>query len=71
LNYAFSDQPTFDEWTIRETAQGQTEEEHFHVEEYYQTQFEVNVTMPAFYFDSVAEKTFTHVFLATLWQTPH
>ena len=34
------------------TAQCQTEEEHFHVEEYYQTRFEVNVTMPAFYFDS-------------------
>ncbi len=30
----------------------QTEEEHFHVEEYYQTRFEVNVTIPAFYFDS-------------------
>jgi hypothetical protein len=52
LNYALSDQPTFGEWTIRVTAQGQTEEEHFHVEEYYQTRFEVNVTMPAFYFDS-------------------
>ena len=52
LDYALSDQPTFGEWTIRVTAQGQTEEEHFHVEEYYQTRFEVNVTMPAFYFDS-------------------
>lgn len=52
LDYALSDQPTFGEWTIRVTAQGQTEEEHFHVEEYYQTRFEVNVTMPAFYFDT-------------------
>ena len=52
LDYALSDQPTFGEWTIRVTAQGQTEEERFYVEEYYQTRFEVNVTMPAFYFDS-------------------
>ncbi len=52
LDYALSDQPTFGEWTIRVTAQGQTEEEHFYVEEYYQTRFEVNVTMPAFYFDT-------------------
>jgi hypothetical protein len=52
LDYALSDQPTFGEWMIRVTAQGQTEEEHFYVEEYYQTRFEVNVTMPAFYFDT-------------------
>ena len=52
MDYALSDQPTFGEWTIRVTAQGQTEEEHFQVEEYYQTRFEVNVTMPAFYFDT-------------------
>jgi len=52
LDYALSDQPTYGKWTIRVAAQGQTEEEHFYVEEYYQTRFEVNVTMPAFYFDS-------------------
>ena len=52
MDYALSDQPTFGEWMIRVTAQGQTEEEHFYVEEYYQTRFEVNVTMPAFYFDT-------------------
>jgi len=52
LDYALSDQPTYGKWTIRVAAQGQLEEEHFYVEEYYQTRFEVNVTMAAFYFDS-------------------
>lgn len=33
-------------------AQGQVEEGIFVVEEYYQTRFEVNVTMPAFFFNS-------------------
>lgn len=50
LEYALSDQPTFGEWTIRVIAQGQQEESHFTVEEYYQTRFEVNVTMPAYFF---------------------
>jgi len=34
------------------TAQGQVERGKFVVEEYYQTRFEVNVTMPAFFFNS-------------------
>ncbi|XP_055919076.1 CD109 antigen-like [Eupeodes corollae] len=46
LEYKLSDQPVFGEWTIRVVAQGQIEESSFFVEEYYQTRFEVNVTMP-------------------------
>lgn len=52
LEYKLSDQPVFGEWTIRIVAQGQIEEHRFQVEEYYQTRFEVNVTMPAFFFNS-------------------
>uniref|UniRef100_A0A1A9WXK7 Thioester-containing protein 6 n=1 Tax=Glossina brevipalpis TaxID=37001 RepID=A0A1A9WXK7_9MUSC len=52
LEYKMSDQPTFGEWTIRVIAQGQREETHFTVEEYYQTRFEVNVTMPAYFFNT-------------------
>ncbi|KAM7353925.1 macroglobulin complement-related [Cochliomyia hominivorax] len=52
LEYKLSDQPTFGEWTIRVIAQGQQEESHFSVEEYYQTRFEVNVTMPAYFFNT-------------------
>ncbi|XP_055836830.1 CD109 antigen-like [Episyrphus balteatus] len=46
LEYKLSDQPVFGEWTVRVVAQGQVEESPFFVEEYYQTRFEVNVTMP-------------------------
>ncbi|XP_063540497.1 CD109 antigen [Cydia strobilella] len=52
LHYQLSDQPLFGEWTIRVEALGQTEEAQFLVEEYYQTRFEVNVTMPAFFFNT-------------------
>lgn len=52
LDYKLSDQPIFGDWTIRVVAQGQIEEQSFSVEEYYQTRFEVNVTMPAFFFNS-------------------
>ncbi|XP_046595942.1 CD109 antigen isoform X1 [Neodiprion lecontei] len=52
LTYQLSDQPVFGEWKIQITAQGQIEEKIFSVEEYYQTRFEVNVTMPAFFFDN-------------------
>lgn len=52
LSYQLSDQPVFGEWTIQIAAQGQIEEGTFLVEEYYQTRFEVNVTMPAFFFSS-------------------
>lgn len=50
LEYVLADQPVFGQWTIRVIAQGQIEENTFLVEEYYQTRFEVNVTMPAFFF---------------------
>ncbi|KRT79005.1 hypothetical protein AMK59_8176, partial [Oryctes borbonicus] len=50
LSYPLSDQPVFGEWKIRVVAQGQVEESSFLVEEHYQTRFEVNVTMPAFFF---------------------
>lgn len=52
LSYQLSNQPVFGEWIIQVIAQGQVEEKTFLVEEYYQTRFEVNVTMPAFFFDS-------------------
>ncbi|KAF6215686.1 hypothetical protein GE061_000017, partial [Apolygus lucorum] len=50
LNYQLSNQPRFGNWTIQVVAQKQVEEFVFLVEEYYQTRFEVNVTMPAFFF---------------------
>lgn len=49
LDYQLSDQPVFGEWKIRVIAQGQVEESTYLVEEYYQTRFEVNVTMPPFF----------------------
>ncbi|XP_026320677.1 uncharacterized protein LOC113230803 [Hyposmocoma kahamanoa] len=52
LQYQMSDQPLFGEWHIRVEALGQVEEAQFLVEEYYQTRFEVNVTMPAFFFNT-------------------
>uniref|UniRef100_A0A6B2E7M4 Putative alpha-macroglobulin n=1 Tax=Phlebotomus kandelakii TaxID=1109342 RepID=A0A6B2E7M4_9DIPT len=52
LFYKLSDQPRYGEWTIRVVARGQVEEHTFQVEEYYQSRFEVNVTMPAFFFNS-------------------
>ncbi|XP_022908255.2 CD109 antigen [Onthophagus taurus] len=52
LSYQLSDQPVFGEWKIRVVARGQVEESTFLVEEYYQTRFEVNVTMPAFFFST-------------------
>lgn len=51
LDYQLSDQPVFGEWVIKVVAQGQEELSKFLVEEYYQTRFEVNVTMPAFFFN--------------------
>ncbi|XP_075216528.1 macroglobulin complement-related [Lycorma delicatula] len=52
LNYLLSDQPVFGNWTIQVVAQGQIEEQTILVEEYYQTRFEVNVTMPPFFLDT-------------------
>lgn len=52
LSYQLSDQPVFGEWIIKVIAQSQVEEKQIYVEEYYQTRFEVNVTMPAFFFEN-------------------
>lgn len=52
LDYKLSDQPVYGDWTVRVVVQGQVEEHLFVVEEYYQTRFEVNVTMPAFFFNT-------------------
>uniref|UniRef100_W4VRF5 Putative alpha-macroglobulin n=1 Tax=Corethrella appendiculata TaxID=1370023 RepID=W4VRF5_9DIPT len=52
LEYKLSEQPVFGEWKVRVIAQGQVEEGKFDVEEYYQTRFEVNVTMPAIFFQT-------------------
>ncbi|XP_054723174.1 CD109 antigen-like [Uloborus diversus] len=51
LEYPLSLQPVYGKWTIQVVAQGQVEEQNFLVEEYYQTRFEVNVTMPSFFKD--------------------
>ncbi|XP_047526413.1 CD109 antigen [Pieris napi] len=52
LQYQLSTQPIFGEWYVRVEALGQVEESRFLIEEYYQTRFEVNVTMPAFFFNT-------------------
>ncbi|KAK0087516.1 hypothetical protein PV326_005160 [Microctonus aethiopoides] len=52
LSYQLSDQPVFGEWSIEVRVQDQIEEKKFLIEEYYQTRFEVNVTMPAFFFSN-------------------
>ncbi|RWS18059.1 CD109 antigen-like protein [Dinothrombium tinctorium] len=49
LEYPLSDQPLYGNWSIKVIAQGQEETKQFLVEEYYQTRFEVNVSMPAFF----------------------
>ncbi|OQR76238.1 C3 and PZP alpha-2-macroglobulin domain-containing protein 8-like [Tropilaelaps mercedesae] len=49
LEYPLSEQPHYGWWTIQVIAQGQVEEHSFRVEEYYQTRFEVNVTMPTYF----------------------
>nr|XP_042903885.1 CD109 antigen isoform X1 [Parasteatoda tepidariorum]XP_042903886.1 CD109 antigen isoform X2 [Parasteatoda tepidariorum]XP_042903887.1 CD109 antigen isoform X3 [Parasteatoda tepidariorum] len=52
LEYPLSEQPVYGKWTLQVIAQGQVEEHNFLVEEYYQTRFEVNVTMPSFFTDT-------------------
>lgn len=52
LEYPLSDQPRFGEWKVQVIAQGQYEELPFLVEEYYQTRFEVNVTIAPFFFNT-------------------
>uniref|UniRef100_A0A8D8R0S6 CD109 antigen n=1 Tax=Cacopsylla melanoneura TaxID=428564 RepID=A0A8D8R0S6_9HEMI len=62
LNYQLSDQPVFGEWIIQVVAQNQVEELKFVVQEYYQTRFEVNVTMSPFFFTT--DKYLTGVVMA-------
>ena len=50
LEYQLADQLVFGEWTVRVETRGQVEQSTFTVDEYYQTRFEVNVTMPTFFF---------------------
>lgn len=45
LDYKLSDQPVFGEWIIQVYALGQIEESTFLVEEYYQTRFEVMISI--------------------------
>ncbi|XP_022237429.1 CD109 antigen-like [Limulus polyphemus] len=52
LEYQLSEQPPFGTWTIRVVVQGQVGEKTFLVEEYYQTPYEVNLSMPAFFMDT-------------------
>nr|BAR45628.1 macroglobulin complement-related 2 [Niponia nodulosa] len=52
LEYALADQVVVGSWKIRVIAQGQVEERSFKVEEYFQTRFEVNVSMPASFVDT-------------------
>lgn len=47
LEYPLSNQPVLGNWTIRIMAQGQVQDNHFLVEEYYPSQYEVKVTMPS------------------------
>lgn len=49
LEFQLSDQPVFGRWKIEVIAQGQSEIKEFVVEEYYQTRFEVNVSMPTLF----------------------
>ncbi|GFS99779.1 CD109 antigen [Nephila pilipes] len=51
LEYPLSHQPVYGKWTLQVIAQGQVEEYNFLVEEYYQTRYEINVTMPSFFTD--------------------
>lgn len=52
LEYHLSQQPVFGNWSIKVIAQGQEETKTFLVEEYYQTRFEVNVSMATFFLDT-------------------
>lgn len=49
LEFQLSSQPVFGKWKIEVIAQGQSEIKEFVVEEYYQTRFEVNVSMPTLF----------------------
>lgn len=49
LEFQLSNQPVYGRWKIEVIAQGQSEIKEFIVEEYYQTRFEVNVSMPTLF----------------------
>lgn len=49
LEFQLSNQPVYGRWKIEVIAQGQSEIKEFLVEEYYQTRFEVNVSMPSLF----------------------
>lgn len=49
LEFQLSNQPVYGRWKIEAIAQGQSEIKEFLVEEYYQTRFEVNVSMPSLF----------------------
>lgn len=52
IEYPLSDQPVLGNWTIRVFAQGQIQDSHFLVEQYYPQQYEVKVTMPSEFLDT-------------------
>ncbi|CAK9297747.1 unnamed protein product [Gordionus sp. m RMFG-2023] len=53
LEYQLGRRPEFGDWTINVTALGQSEFTRFKVEEYFESNFEVNLTMPHFFMDNV------------------
>lgn len=52
IEYPLSDQPVRGNWTIRVFAQGQIQDSHFLVEEYYPQQYEIKVTMPSAFLET-------------------
>lgn len=52
IEYPLSTQPVLGNWTIRVLAQGQVQDSHFLVEEYYPQQYEVKVLMPSEFLDT-------------------
>lgn len=52
IEYPLSSQPVLGNWTIRVVAQGQVQNSHFLVEEYYPQQYEVKVSMPSEFLDT-------------------
>lgn len=52
IEYPLSDQPVKGNWTIRVFAQGQIQDSHFIVEEYYPHQYEIKVSMSSEFLDT-------------------
>lgn len=52
IEYPLSQQPVLGNWTIRVLAQGQVQDSHFLVEEYYPQQYEVKVSMASEFFET-------------------